>query len=554
MRALLRSLLGARPASPRRPSRLGVEPLEERAVPALSGLDWFTVTDSWYSFRWDWGSASYDPYSRTIAIRGSEWDDGVTVRQVRNGYWPQDRIVVEVNGTTWVDQPLWTERTYERFRWHERNVQWISFEGRGGNDVYENRSQVSSTAYGGYGNDTLCGGEATDYLMGDADNDQLYGGHYTEYQPLTLSGSFAFDDEFALTGDDGEFTMTDNITGFDWGGELDAAALPAPAVQRIASPSGSDVLHGGDGYDSLTGGDGIDWLYGGNHDDLLQGEAGDDKLYGGDGWWDQLQGGPGADFLDRGSSWSWWEPVDGGPGRDFDAYAPVFAGTTMEDVIQGEDGNCMDVAKLASVARTGTVDLAGGIAYLGNSVYRVRVFRMNGNGDVWQTYQDVYFDGTISPGEMQPRGDQEEFWTVLYQRAVYQEYQYTSWFYGGGAQLARPENTFVTLTGRKGEFLTSYDDYAFFKIAWAVGFKGRDVMAGTPELPGDAPPVHPTLANDHAYTVTAAWIGADGVRYLTVRNPWGEDGGARASGDPSDGLITLTWAEYQRCFDATWIA
>jgi len=123
----------------------------------------------------------------------------------------------------------------------------ISFQGGIEADHFENRTNISVSADGSGGRDTLIGGGGNDDLCGGFGDDILYGG----------SG----DDQ--LVGDTG--SKTDH---------------------------GSDQLHGGDGNDRLDGGNGRDWLYGdddvdtllgGDGADHLEGGHGNDKLYGGDG-------------------------------------------------------------------------------------------------------------------------------------------------------------------------------------------------------------------------------------------------------------------------------
>jgi len=51
------------------------------------------------------------------------------------------------------------------------------------------------------------------------------------------------------------------------------------------------------------------------------------------------------------------------------------------------------------------------------------------------------------------------------------------------------------------------------------------------------------IIGSHAYTVAATFVNA-GTQYITVRNPWGYDG-AGSDGNPSDGLVTITLAQFQ---------
>jgi hypothetical protein len=117
----------------------------------------------------------------------------------------------------------------------------ILFYGLGGNDTFNNLTAITSTAYGGAGNDTLLGGSGNDYLDGGDGNDYLDGraGNDTLY------------------GDAGNDMLFGDV--------------------------GNDVLHGGDGDDQLYGGAGNDALYGENGNDIVDGGAGINSVFAGAG-------------------------------------------------------------------------------------------------------------------------------------------------------------------------------------------------------------------------------------------------------------------------------
>ena len=56
------------------------------------------------------------------------------------------------------------------------------------------------------------------------------------------------------------------------------------------------------------------------------------------------------------------------------------------------------------------------------------------------------------------------------------------------------------------------------------------------------------VIGSHAYTVVSTSVQA-GTHYLTLRNPWGFDG-IGDDGDPSDGLVTVTLAQFQANFSS----
>lgn len=103
------------------------------------------------------------------------------------------------------------------------DVRRLVVNGRGGDDLLSNLTDVPSTLYGGAGNDLVYGGDAADSLSGGDGSDVMSGG------------------------------------------------------------GGADTLDGGTGNDHLAGGDGDDCLLGGDGNDALYGMGGSDTLRGGKG-------------------------------------------------------------------------------------------------------------------------------------------------------------------------------------------------------------------------------------------------------------------------------
>ncbi len=105
-------------------------------------------------------------------------------------------------------------------------------------------------ASGGWGRDTVYGGDGNDTLAGSYDPDIVYGG--------------AGDDSI------GGGTGNDTI----WAG---------PGNDQVGAGEDDDLVYGEGGDDFLGGGLGNDTLYGGEGDDTLNGGSGNDLLYGGAG-------------------------------------------------------------------------------------------------------------------------------------------------------------------------------------------------------------------------------------------------------------------------------
>lgn len=139
----------------------------------------------------------------------------------------------------------------------------IVFEGLGGDDAFDNATDVRSVATGGEGNDFLAGGDLRDHLYGGKGSDTILGRGGND----ELRG-----------GKDGDW-----IDGGDGNDDIYGA-------------SGNDVLLGGDGNDEIFAGAGNDTVRAGAGDDIALGEAGNDIVDGGLGA-DQLYGGVDSDVL-----------------------------------------------------------------------------------------------------------------------------------------------------------------------------------------------------------------------------------------------------------------
>lgn len=171
---------------------------------------------------------------------------------------------------------------------------WVSqivFYGGDGNDIFQNQTNVPSTAYGDAGLDQLYGGGGNDVLYGGGDYDVLYGGAGND----ALNGGMGGTEYYSNTGND----FLDGGAGDDL---------------LYASDYGNNTLYGDDGNDTLYGGWGNDVLDGGAGNDYLSGYGGNDTLRGGTGL-DQLYGGDGNDNLDGGHDNS-HDFVYGGLGAD----------------------------------------------------------------------------------------------------------------------------------------------------------------------------------------------------------------------------------------------
>jgi len=342
--------------------------------------------------------------------------------------------------------------------------------------------------WGGAGDDSIWGDAGDDYADGEHGNDQLYGGVGND----TLFGGSGND---AIWGDDGN----DTIYGENGADYLDGG-------------NGADVLYGGAGNDALWGGAGNDKLFGDADNDQLSGEDGDDKLYGGAGS-DALWGGAGSDFLDDGSG---TEYVDGGAGVDFNAYKWAINGATYTDIYQGDDTNCGSMSAISAAAYSG-MDLSKRIQYLGNHVYRVSLYTSPGV----LSYFDVTFDGTRSTLEPRFNPNQEgEFWVIVLERAMNKS----------SASMAAPYNLdgMFKLTNRTS---TNY---------FGTGAADRNRIIQALQKNQCAIVLH----SGHWRTILGvSYNNATKQWEVQLRDPYGSDN-LWTTGDPNDGLVTLSWAEF----------
>jgi Ca2+-binding RTX toxin-like protein len=296
---------------------------------------------------------------------------------------------------------------------------------------------------------------------------------------------------------------------------------------------GNDYLNGWTGNDVVSGEADNDRVYGYSGNDYVYGGTGNDKCYGGSGT-DVLYGQDGNDWLDAGS---WWEFADGGAGTgDFNAYVWSVGGATASDVRQGYAPVCSLVSSISAVAHSG-VNLASRISYLGNGLYRVGIYNTSGV----YTYVNVSFEGDTYGADAIPAAEGES-WVLLTQRA---------YLISRGLSVTNPPSLWPSeaLTALTGRTSYTYWKGSGFGLTDMVRISnelsaGRTVVAWTP----NSTPAVNTLVANHAYTVMSInvffnWATWQWDATVVVRNPWGYDG-ATASGSSTDGLITLSWAQF----------
>jgi hypothetical protein len=354
-----------KPASRKSRPQLGLETLEERAVPASVQLG----ADSTLRIFGDWtGMNNQATVSNT--------EDGrirVTYKYLQT--YDSDRFTTSYFSTT--------------------QVQRIHFQGGTLGDTFTNNTSLPSFMWGYNGNDILTGGGGVDYIYGQAGDDTIKGNAGADW----LYGNEHADSIDGGSHNDNIFGGSENDTLIGGGGsdslsgEQGADTLHGDYQWDTATTSynlgSADTLRGGDGNDTLYGEGGADLLYGEMDHDALYGGYGNDMLFGGvqDTWVpriggyghyadarDSLISGPGADrvlrdTLDTASSTEWYE----------DAYIQFRTGT--RDI----NGNTLTITKGWTNAEVERVDKA--LAILHNATNNTKLLKVGTYG--WLVFERI---------------------------------------------------------------------------------------------------------------------------------------------------------------------
>ena len=198
-----------------------------------------------------------------------------------------------------------TQQGFQSRSFNVADVNSILFVGLFGDDFFENRSSIDSTAFGQVGNDTLIGGSGNDRLVGNGNNDTIQGNGGDD----VIIAGIGNDRIDAGAGNDRVLGI--NGTNIIEGGAGNDTIFGGNDRDVITDVSGDNLLAGNNGNDRITGGSGSDNIFGGGGNDLIFGGSGNDIIY--------AQGGNDA--------------VAGGSGVD------VVGGNDGDDILQGEQGN-----------------------------------------------------------------------------------------------------------------------------------------------------------------------------------------------------------------------
>ena len=239
----------------------------------------------------------------------------------------------------------------------------------------------------------------------------------------------------------------------------------------------------------------------------------------------------------------------------------------ISDIDQQGTPTCSFAAVLGSIAET-TYDLAQNIRFVGQTVddvyeYSVRLFRpMMVNGALKSVGNAFWTRVLYSPTEGHEhaesfgrdlgKGDRDEIWSLLYQRAYLQNFATQDaegqWLEG---DYQNRSFAFASITGRLGKYVDIADAQSRIRTA----LRNKDVA--TVASPGNDKkrPVNGIVQN-HAYSIVDL-TGSGSDAKVTLRNPHGHDNTGEIEihseydgpdADSSDGYITLVWSDFVKEF------
>jgi hypothetical protein len=453
--------------------------------------------------------------------------------------------------------------------------------------------------WGQNGFDTMSAEDGADFYSGGADFDTI--SYESRYGGQRISQDGLSNDGLPNEGDN----VSDSIETIYGSNRADTITGGA-GKQVIYGLNGDDEIHGGFGNDIVYGGWGKDRVWGDSGNDILMGEGnedsiwaglGDDSCYGGDGddtivsigggTKDKVNGEGGFDglWLDNNSSETHDasssesnsgnvhrvgsfmfglskeamgqdlpDPAagDGGaydPNRDRLDGNPLFrAGGVplMNDINQGNLGDCYFLAGIGAVARQQPNIVKQSIVELGDDTYAVR-FHRDGNTEYYRI--DNELPATFSVNNGMPTwsglhyaqlGGQSAMWVALLEKA------YVYWECGQDAEYG-------VISGGFGDY--GYD--ALGLSSWTKDTDDDDAMAVIAQKLAQGKPVDvctsfsidgfdlgDSIVLNHCYTVVSIDQQAKTIR---LYNPWGTDAGSGSGAwvqGSNDGYVTFTWQSF----------
>ena len=238
---------------------------------------------------------------------------------------------------------------------------------------------------------------------------------------------------------------------------------------------------------------------------------------------------------------------------------------------QGQFGDCVPLAILGATFGSQTKDadnrassvIQNMIEDNKDGTYTIRFYNNSSPEYVTVDRQVVTLNGELygaktGDGKLDPNNlNNGAIWVPLVEKAYAQWYQDSQGVANGYNVIGNgdfPQKVFPRITGRKYEEFNPTASQSFNQTQSALS-GNQFVVAYT--LTKDAQSLSNNLiANSHAYAVTNASVNLSGEQRITIRNPWGFDGGI----DPAtnelvtrdgvqDGFIDLSYNEFTQYFD-----
>lgn len=351
---------------------------------------------------------------------------------------------------------------------------------------------------------------------------------------------------------------------------------------RVYGDEGNDYLYGDDGADSVYGGAGNDWSSGGNGDDVLvsigggtadsvRGDAGRDEFWiddastenvlDADFWGESLAGtvhkvGVFANAASKELNGQNLTDPDFSDNRtpytpdvkNFSSH-PLFAdsGPNQDDIVQGQVGDCYFLAGLSSTARVDAQRIKNSVVDLGDGTYAAEFF----DGSNWKFYRVdgdlATYNGTSSLYYAN-YGASQSIWVPIMEKAFADfrsgSNSYNS-IHGGGVN-----EPFTDLAGAPASVWDSSSQnntLMNIKNALTAG-KAVDALTPNSNATNGCPCVKwhvysvESVQTTKFYLPIIGWI--EIPTSITLRNPWGYDGGGSTDSNTSDGYVTVTASQF----------
>lgn len=227
-------------------------------------------------------------------------------------------------------------------------------------------------------------------------------------------------------------------------------------------------------------------------------------------------------------------------------------GADDDDVMQGYIGDCYLVAGFAAVAAHHPEVIENAIKDNKDGTYTVRFYESSWSGSARPV--DVTIDGQMptNNGGMYYGKNREkgELWVGLLEKA------YAQWKGGYDAigQGGSAGDVMSALTGRRDDYLwisksTNHSEI-YRKIETAIS-SGKAVAAGTHGEDEEALYKGTGVYAHHAYSISGVST-ENGVKYVHLRNPWGE---VEPSGNgPDDGHFKLDMQTFLKLYAGVYVA